>query len=191
MLNFKNYTNVTNIYIPNSVNIDPDLTSRFSGMTNLINCTIPMNNVTSMYNAYNGCTNLTTAVCGDNVINMAYAYNGCQNLTTAVCGDNVTNMAYAYKNCRNIQGNTYFYSNNISNVKSCFYNRNTSNMLNIYVPSGSTTLTRCLYTNTYSLVGAAITWTNDTANNRYYNATRNIYIYPVDNVAAAREANGD
>ena len=149
------------------------------------------NNVTDMAYAYYNCTNLTTAVCGDNVTSMVSTYNNCQNLTTAVCGDNVTNMAYAYKNCRNIQGNTYFYSNNISNVKSCFYNRNTSNMLNIYVPSGSTTLTRCLYTNTYSLVGAAITWTNDTANNRYYNATRNIYIYPVDNVAAAREANGD
>ena len=44
---------------------------------------------------------------------------------------------------------------------------------------------------TYSLVGAAITWTNDVANNRYYNTTYNIYIYPVENIAATRVANGD
>ena len=65
-------------------------------------------------------------------------------------------------------------------------------MLNIYVHDGSTSLTTLKCTNTYSLVGATITWTDDTATNGcYYNATQNIYIYPVANVEAARIANGD
>jgi hypothetical protein len=41
------------------------------------------------------------------------------------------------------------------------------------------------------IVGAKVTWTNDTTNNSIYNTQYNIYIYPVENVAAAREANGD
>jgi hypothetical protein len=65
-------------------------------------------------------------------------------------------------------------------------------MLNIYVPSGSKTLTRCTGTSAnYSLTGTDITWTNDTTNSRYYNTAYNIYIYPVANVAAAKTANGD
>jgi hypothetical protein len=42
------------------------------------------------------------------------------------------------------------------------------------------------------MIGSAITWTDDTTTNGcYYNTAYNIYIYPVENVAAAREANGD
>jgi hypothetical protein len=47
-------------------------------------------------------------------------------------------------------------------------------------------------TDSYSLVEATITWTNDyTTNGCYYNNAYNIYIYPVTNVAEARIANGD
>lgn len=42
-----------------------------------------------------------------------------------------------------------------------------------------------------SLTGNSVTWTEDTINNRYYDKSSNIYIYPVDNVAEARLANGD
>jgi hypothetical protein len=53
-------------------------------------------------------------------------------------------------------------------------------------------MTTLLTNNTSSLVGATITWTDDTATNGcYYNTQYNIYIYPVDDVAAARTANGD
>ena len=100
-------------------------------------------------------------------------------------------MVNTYRNCTNIQGNTYFYSNNISNVRNCFYNRNTSNRLNIYVHAGTTTNTTVMATNTNSLVGASIAWTNDTANNCRYSTYYNLYIYYVANVEAARVANGD
>jgi hypothetical protein len=146
-----------------------------------------------MNGAYNGCTNLKTAVCGDNVQNMAYSYYNCRNLTTAVCGPNVTNMAYCYSNCGNLQGNAYFYANNVVNFRNCMVNRDVVNMLNVYVHAGSNTLTKCLNTSaTYSLVGKAITYTNDiAANGCYYNTSYNLYIYPVDNVASIREINGD
>ena len=71
-------------------------------------------------------------------------------------------------------------------------NRNANNMLNIYVPENSTSLKSLLVNNTYSLVGKNCSWTNDmSANNRYYNATYNIYIYPVSDVSMTKEANGD
>ena len=148
-------------------------------------------NVVDMSSAYSGCKNLTTAVCGDNVVNMSFAYSNCTKLTTAVFGNNVTTINSAYRNCTNIQKNCYIYSQQVSGAGYCFANKSNSYMLNIYVPSGSTTQSVMLYKNTLSLAGANITWTNDTANNRHYNTTYNIYIYPVANVAAAREANGD
>ena len=65
-------------------------------------------------------------------------------------------------------------------------------MLNIYVPNNSTTLNTCLATSRYySLTGTVKDWTNDSANNRYYNTQANIYIYPVANVEQAKANNGD
>ena len=144
-----------------------------------------------MANTYYYCSNLTgSPVCGNNVTNMANTYFGCSNLTgSPVCGENVTNMYNTYYNCKNLSGNGYFYSANINNARNCFRGKNNSKRLNIYVPSDSTTLTTMLYSTTYSLVGAAITWTNEGA--YHYNTAYNLYIYPVANVAAARAANGD
>jgi hypothetical protein len=150
-------------------------------------------NVTDMSWAYVDCTNLTTAVCGPNVTDMSSAYYGCTNLTTAVCGPNVTDMSGAYRNCCSIYGDLYLHSNNINSFTSCFNGRNTSNRLNIYVPSGSTTNTKVMITYTSSsITGTVITFTNDFATNGcYYNTLQNIYIYPVANVEAARIANED
>ncbi|MBQ2013043.1 MAG: leucine-rich repeat protein, partial [Bacteroidaceae bacterium] len=144
-----------------------------------------------MNGAYYNCTNLTTAVCGNNVTYMNEAYSRCSSLITAVCGNNVTSIASAYFNCTNIQGNTYFYSNSISGVRNCFYNRSSDNRLNIYVHAGTITNTRIRYTNSSSLVGTTITWTTDATNNCSYNTAYNLYIYHVANVEAARIANGD
>jgi hypothetical protein len=101
-------------------------------------------------------------------------------------------MANTYAHCYNLTGNGYFYSSKANAITNCFYGRNTSNKLSLYVPSGSTTLTTCLINNTKSMVGQKITWTDDIATNGcYYNTAYNIYIYPVANVAEARVANGD
>ena len=146
-------------------------------------------NVTDMSNAYSSCARLTTAVCGNNVTDMDNAYCNCINLRVAACGENVTYMESTYQNCPNIQGNAYFYSNNVTNLRNCFGGRNTSNRLNIYAHNGSTTRSKLTYTNSLSLIGTTITWTNDTANNRLYNTTYNIYIYPVANVRETYLAN--
>ena len=191
-----NVTNMRNAY-NNCRNLTtavcgPNVTDMGGAYYNCTNLTTAVcgNKVTNMSYAYQNCTNLTTAVCGPNVTNMSYAYQNCTNLTTAVCGPNVTNMSYAYQNCTNIQGNVYFYSNNISNMVSCFNGRNNSKMLNIYVHNGSTTLSKCI--DTSSLTNKYTIWTDATSTNGcYYNTTRNIYIYPVANVEEARIANGD
>lgn len=157
-------------------------------------------NVTDMSFAYANCYyNLTTAACGENVINMAYAYSNCKNLTTAACGANVINMTNAYPYCYHLRGNGYFYSNKVNSVRNCFIYKDNSKILNLYVPStgyNSThnTLATCLINNTYSLVGANITWSPIdytssysaraiTTNKAYYNTSYNIYIIPVDDVS--------
>ena len=147
--------------------------------------------VTNMTNTYYNCCNLTgSPVCGDNVTNMGSTYENCSNLTgSPVCGNNVTNMSNTYSNCSNLTGNAYFYSSVVNHSRNCFCNKNNSKQLNIYVPSGSTTQTTVLISNAYSLIGKSITYTN--AGTYHYNTKYNIYIYPVENVAAARAANGD
>ena len=197
-----------------------DMANTYSGCSNLTGSPVCGDNVTTMNCTYENCTNLTgSPVCGPNVTNMAYTYENCSSLTgspacgnnvtnmcntyyncwnltgSPVCGPNVTNMYYTYYKCANLSGNGYFYSNRIGNMGYCFTNRNTSRRLNLYVPStgyNSThnTLNRCLYTNSYSLVGNTITWTNSMATNGcHYNTQYNIYIYPVANVEQAYEDN--
>jgi hypothetical protein len=185
------YRGCTNITVPVCGEKVTNMSGAYMDCTNL---TTPVcgPNVTDMNGAYRRCTNLTTPVCGNNVTNMSYTYNGCTNLTTAVCGPNVTNMSYTYSNCTNIQGNFYIYSNSVNKFSRCLVNRSTSNMLNIYVHSGSSTNTTVRNTaSQYSITGNAMTWTTDTANNCSYNTQYNIYIYPVANVEAVRIANGD
>ena len=151
-------------------------------------------NVVIMSDTYMGCINLTgSPICGENVTDMSRAYQSCDNLTgSPVCGENVVDMWSTYEGCKNLSSNGYFYSNKITNIELCFGNRNIAKPLNLYLPANSTSLTTALSnTAATSMVGADITWTNDTANNRYYNTQYNIYIYPVANVAAARAANGD
>lgn len=148
--------------------------------------------VVTYVNFYNTNSLTNVSYMASSINNMSSTYQSCYNLTgSPVCGSNVTNMGYTYYDCPSLDSNGYFYSNKITNIRSCFEGKNNSKMLNLYVPANSTTLTTCLYSKTSSLVGNTITWTNDTTNNRYYNTTYNIYIYPVDNVEQARQANGD
>lgn len=143
------------------------------------------NKVTDMSYAYWGCEKLTgSPVCGNDVTDMSSAYLYCHNLTgSPVCGLNVTNMWRTYHSCYNLRGNAYFYSPYVENMSSCFENRNTSNCLNIYVKSNSVTNTTIHYTTSQSIVGNTVEWTN--AGSYQFNSYYNIYIYPVENVAAA------
>ena len=171
-----------------------DASGIYRGCSNLVSVdfnNVNFNNIKDISEMCYDCYNLTgSPVCGDNVTNMNDTYYNCYNLTgSPVCGPNVTNMYEAYYSCPNLYGNSYFYSKNVSNMCNCFCGRNTSNMLNIYVYNNSTTMNTCLYTDASSMVGANITWVYD--NNRYYNTSYNIYIYPVEDVYNARINNGD
>ena len=195
--------NVTNMYrtyyycrnLTGSPVCGPNVTTMiftYSGCSNLTGSPVCGDNVITIYGTYSNCYNLTgSPVCGDSVTNMAYTYYDCYNLIgSPVCGNNVTSMFQTYYNCTNLSSNGYFYSNKITNVCNCFYSRNTSNRLDLYVPENSTTLNTCLVTNSYSLVGKTVTWTNDMTNNScYYNTYYNIYICPVDNVGQAYKEN--
>ena len=126
---------------------------------------------------------------------MAYAYYNCYNLTgVAIVGPNVTDFSYAYSEVKGLT-DIYIYSNKISIMRNCVRNKDNSLRMNIYVPkigpnSSYNTLAKCLYTNTTSIVGSSITWTNDmTTNGCHYNTTYNIYIYPVANVQNAYNEN--
>ena len=168
-----------------------DMRCTYYGCTNLTGSPVCGDKVTVMNSTYYNCRNLTgSPVCGNNVVNIKGAYYNCRNLTgSPVCGVKVTDMDGAYYNCTNLTGNAYFYSSVVANAQNCFGNRNTSNRLNIYVPTNSLTNTTVHYTNAYSLVGAEITWTDD--GDCQYNTVYNIYIYPVDDVSAVRVSNGD
>jgi hypothetical protein len=152
-----------------------------------------------MINTYRGCTNLTTAVCGDNVVYMKYTYFGCTNLTSAVCGPNVTNMHGTYsgctklttapvigpnvtfmndtfKNCSKLQGDIYIQSPNVTSMLNCFYGKNNSLRCNIHVPANSLTFNTVIKsTNRSTIVYNTITFTNNAG--VYYNSRYNIYIY--------------
>lgn len=193
------------------------MSNAYTNCYNLTGSPICGNNVSTMMNAYNNCFNLTgTPACGENVASMNHAYYNCQNLTGSpacgnkvwsmfytyyncfnltgapACGNSVTHMNYAYANCKNLSGNAYFYSESVWYATGCFFNRSNNYALNLYVKSNSRTFNTCTITTTSSIVKSTITWTNDMATNGcYYNTAYNIYIYPVANVAAAREANGD
>jgi hypothetical protein len=150
-------------------------------------------NVTNMSVAYSGCANLTgSPVCGPNVKTMSYAYSECNNLTgNPVCGPNVTNMSFAYYYSANVHGNMYMLSDNVNDVSNCFYGRNISNTLNVYVNANSTTFTTITKEYSY-FAGTSSAAVDATATDGYYYIPGSgILIYPVANVAAMKEQNGD
>jgi uncharacterized membrane protein len=136
--------------------------------------------VTNMFGTYMNCYNLAgSAVCGNSVTNMYYAYSNCRNITEAVIGPNVNRAYYAYHNCVNVRGNVYINTNYMTNIKCCFKGRSNASKLNIYIPANtySNTFNSIInYTNTMSIVGSNITWTQ--SGSYYYNTAFNIYVYP-------------
>ena len=150
-------------------------------------------NVINMDNTYCGCSNLTgSPVCGPNVTNMSNTYCGCLNLTgSPVCGSKVTAMYNTYANCYGLKGNSYFYSASVINVKNCFYGC-TSKAINIYVKKNTETFNTLMRTGSDSIYGTTITWTDELETNGRYRCNKGqICVYPVDDVEAARIANGD
>ena len=94
MINFRGYSNATEIIIPDEITLSTtNFGSMFMHMYNLKTVKIP-NNITDIGYTFFYCSNLTSPpVCGNNVTNMYSTYSYCTNLTgSPACGPNVTNM---------------------------------------------------------------------------------------------------
>ena len=212
-------TNMSRMYY-NCINLTdapvcgPRVTNMYAAYCNCTNLTgspVCGDAVTNMWYTYQGCTNITGAgACGNRVKEMYKAYEGCTNLTgPAIVGENVSTIVNAYRDCVNLAGNAYIYSPNIhiNSMSNCFEGRNLSSRLNIYIPANTNTADSFRY-NSYqeyeNANGSGTTtglyvmhivnevyWTINSAANYYYSPKHNIYVYPVENVAAARAANGD
>ena len=150
---------------------------------NLTGSPVCGDNVVNFTSAYELCQSMTgSPVCGDKVVNMSNAYRSCYNITgTAIAGPNVTDMDGTFYDCVNISSESFVISNKVTSAVQCFYGKDNSRLLNIYVPVNSITLDTFLNTDVNtSIIGSAITWSNNS--DCYYNTKHNIYIYPVANV---------
>ena len=160
-----------------------DLSYTYYGCNKITGSPVCGDKVTNMGYTYLKCSNLTgSPVCGNNVIDMKCAYKNCFNLTgSPVCGPNVNTMYQTYARCYNLSGSLVMYSDNITNMSGCFANRYNTKELKIFVHPNTTSLTSVLKSDTSSIMGVAMTWTDDMATNGcYYNSMYNVKVYPVD-----------
>lgn len=163
----------------------------YENCNNLIGPSTCGHNVTYMHYTYQDCSNLTGAPCiGPNVISFydyGSTYQNCSKLygQPLFGNDNILSIRQMYFNVPNVFGNCFLNEQNTNkmrthvNIKSCFNGRNNQKMLNIYVHGGYA-YNNAIYNTTAagsSITGNAITWTLDSANNRYYNINENIYVY--------------
>ena len=76
MMNIRQYTNITEIVIPNRIKLSNNsFLDAFRNMQNLVTSEFNHPNVTSIAQAYHSCYNLTgSPVCGNNVTSMSGTY---------------------------------------------------------------------------------------------------------------------
>ena len=137
---------------------------------------------------------------------MYRTYYNCKNIAVAEIGQNVTDIKYTYEGCGNVRS-LYVYSNVLINAYNIFNNTGMGSdgiynayldqsITNVYVHKDTYSFNTLLNTNFYSMSHPNWSW-NDTESYYFYNYFNHangryqLRLYPVDNVAAAREANGD
>lgn len=93
----------------------------------------------------------------------------------------INNLVNTFYNCPNVYGNMYIRYNKATaysqvNLRTCFYGRDNSKQLNIFVAAGKS-VNAWLYSIGTPTNGTKLTWTQDTANSCYYNTVDNLYVY--------------
>lgn len=76
MMNFRQYTNLTRVVIPNNIKLSTgDFNNAFNNMSNLKTYEFNHSNVTNISATYFNCQNLTSyPVCGNKVTDMSNTY---------------------------------------------------------------------------------------------------------------------
>ena len=144
--------------IPNSV---IHLSGTFSGCSGLVNAPVIPNSVTNMDRAFWECTNLkNVSEIPNSVTIMSATFYGCRNLVNAPVIPNSVNGTLSrieygqntgiFEDCLNLTGNIFIQSENIMDVRHCFYN--TELEKNVYIPfkynnSGSESFNRLIVNN--------------------------------------------
>lgn len=94
---------ITSVTIPTGVD---SLWNAFDGCTSLTTAPTIPSGVTDMGYCFKGCTSLTTASSiPSSVTSMLYTFSGCTSLTTApAIPSSVTNLNYCFKDCTSLEG---------------------------------------------------------------------------------------
>lgn len=108
-----------------------------------------------------------------------YMFYNCQNFNQPITITEGTNaIPGMLMNCKNMAQDVVITARNITNVWKFLNGTNTLKRINIFVPAGSNTNTWFAQTSSsYSVLGSAISWITDSANNCRYNSQHNIYVY--------------
>lgn len=123
------YGNPANFNFSNMIN----LSEAFRDHAKLVGYAQTGPKVINMRLAYEGCTNITKAVCGDNVKDLSFCYRNCPNLTKTSIKFYGTNIESCFNNAK-IYGNINLYNSSVNFANICYYKRGAS-QLNIYIPS--------------------------------------------------------
>lgn len=117
---FANYTDLTSIYIPDSVTTIGN--SAFYGCSNLTDVTLSSNLTSISYRMFYECESLSSIVIPDGVVNVGeYAFWGCDSLISVTFPDSVTSIAEsAFQYCDNLASITVG-SNAIEFGRDSFY----------------------------------------------------------------------
>ena len=177
---FSTCTNL--IHINNISNTVTDMSRAFTLCNSLVNAPVIPNSVTNMYWTFRACVNLVNApTIPDSVTNMVYTFHSCNSLVNApVIGNGVTNMQMAFYGTSNLQGDIYIYSNQVTDVGSCFSVIPSKNakIKNVYIPftyeNGVNTQTYNSFINAgYKIDGSAYKVFLKDINNNYFTLSVN------------------
>ena len=169
---FENCVNLTNVTIPNSVNIIGDYAfSKCESLTNvtipnsvtsigdyafyycksLTNITIP-NSVTSIReSAFNGCKSLTNITIPNSVTSIGdYAFYSCKSLTNITISNSVTSIGHnAFCHCKSLTNITI--PNSVTNIEKYAFG-NCTNLKKVIMPNGTEISNKLLIENVDVLV---------------------------------------
>ena len=128
------------------------------------NVQIP-NSVTNMFYTFWGCLNLNQNIqIPNSVTNMHSTFSSCTNLNQNIqIPNSVTNMVNTFYGCNDLQGTINILSNQITDVKNCFYG--TSLPKNVYIPFKYSNGVNSATFN--SFVSAGYLYANGVSNNQH------------------------